>query len=69
MAVASDPAPGSVIDKEPSPPFTITGSSRRFCSSVPNSISGLLKWKLVAQMPPVEAHALLISRKHARYAT
>ena len=48
MPVASEPAPGSVITSDPSPPFAMTGSRRAFCSWVPTSISGFIPWKLVA---------------------
>ena len=43
------------------------GSSRRFCSSLPKSISGFMAWKLVAQMMPVEAQASEMIFTTARY--
>ena len=66
MPVASDPADGSVMHSAASPPRAIRGSKRCFCSSVPKSMRGFIAWKVVAQMMPVEAQALLISRTHAR---
>ena len=66
MPVASEPASGSVIASAPIAPSATRGSNRCFCSSLPKSITGFIAWKLVAQMMPVEAHAALISRTHAR---
>ena len=66
MWVASEPASGSVIANAASAPSATRGSSRCFCSSPPKSISGFIAWKLVAQMIPVEAQALLNSRTQAR---
>ena len=66
MPVASEPASGSVMQKAPSPPSAIFGSRRRFCSSLPKSIKGLMAWKLVDQTLPVAAQALLSSRTQAR---
>jgi len=66
MCVASEPASGSVIASAPIAPSATRGRSLRFCSSVPKSISGFVAWKLVAQMIPVEAQALEISRTQAR---
>src|SRR5690242_14349614 len=68
MPVASDPAVGSVIVSDASPPSTMTGSSLRICSAVPKSLSGFITLKVRAQMTPVDAHALDSSRTHARYA-
>ena len=48
IPVASEPAVGAVITSEPSPPLTITGSRRFFCSSSPKSMSGFMPWKVVA---------------------
>ena len=42
MPVASEPALGSVIARDPSPPSAMRGRSRFFCSSVPKSISGFM---------------------------
>ena len=42
IPVASEPAVGSVMTSEASPPVAITGSSRFFCSSLPKSINGLV---------------------------
>ena len=47
-------------------PSATRGRRRRFCSSLPKSISGFIAWKFVAQMMPVEAQARLISRTQAR---
>ncbi len=66
ICVASEPASGSVIANAASAPSATHGSSRRFCSSPPKSISGFIAWKLVAQIIPVEAQALLNSRTQAR---
>ncbi len=66
MPVASEPASGSVMASAPSPPAAMRGKSRRFCSSAPKSMSGFIAWKVVAQMMPVAAHAMLISRTAAR---
>ena len=66
MPVASEPAAGSVMVSDAIPPSSITGSRRFFCSSVPKSINGLIAWKFVAQMMPVDAHAFEISRTHSR---
>ena len=49
---------GSVMASDTRPPAAMRGSRRCFCSSLPKSISGLMPWKLVAQMMPVEAQAL-----------
>ena len=38
----------SVIASAASPPSAMHGSSRAFCVSEPNSISGFIAWKLVA---------------------
>ena len=48
------------------PPAAMVGRMRCFCASVPKSITGFMPWKLVAQMMPVEAQALEISRTQAR---
>ena len=42
MPVASEPASGSVMASAPSPPSAMRGSRRRFCSSLPKSISGFI---------------------------
>ena len=66
MPVASDPAFGSVMQSEAIAPSATFGKKRFFCSSVPKSLTGFIAWKLVAQMIPVEAQALEISRTQAR---
>ena len=66
MWVASEPAAGSVIASAASAPSATRGNSRFFCSSAPKSISGFIAWKLVAQMIPVAAQAIEISRTQAR---
>ncbi|KAG1432976.1 hypothetical protein G6F57_022528 [Rhizopus arrhizus] len=66
MPVASEPAEGSVMTSEARPPSAMRGRRRCFCSSLPNSIKGLMAWKLVAQTMPVEAQAAEISRTQAR---
>ncbi len=66
ICVASDPASGSVIASAPIAPSATRGKNLCFCSSVPKSMSGFVAWKLVAQMMPVEAQALEISRTQAR---
>jgi len=50
-----------------SAPAATRGNRRRFCSSLPKSTSGFMAWKFVAQMMPVDAQALEISRTQARY--
>jgi len=67
MWVASEPALGSVIASAASAPAATRGNRRRFCSSLPKSTSGFMAWKFVAQMMPVDAQALEISRTQARY--
>ena len=42
MPVASEPASGSVITRAAKPPLATTGSRRAFCSSLPNSMIGLV---------------------------
>ena len=66
MPVASEPALGSVMTKDPIPPSAMRGNKRFFCSALPNSINGFMPWKLVAQIIPVEAQASLISLTQAR---
>ncbi len=66
MPVASEPASGSVMQRQPRPPSAILGSRRRFCSSLPKSIKGFIEWKLVDQTLPVAAQALASSRAQAR---
>ena len=51
----------------PIAPSATRGNSRRFCSSLPKSISGLVAWKLVAQMMPVEAQACEIGISRRDY--
>ncbi len=66
MPVASLPAEASVIASDTSAPSATRGRRRAFCSSLPKVISGLMPWNVVAQMMPVAAQALLISRTQAR---
>ena len=66
MPVASEPASGSVTASALIAPSATRGNNRCFWASVPESISGFIAWKLVAQMMPVEAQAALISRTQAR---
>ena len=66
MPVASDPAFGSVMHSDASAPSASFGRNRFFWSSVPKSMTGFMAWKLVAQMIPVAAQALLISRTQTR---
>ena len=66
MPVASEPAFGSVMHSEASAPSASFGRIRFFCSSVAKSMTGFMAWKFVAQMMPVAAQALLISRTQAR---
>ncbi len=61
MPVRRSPQPGSVMASEANPPEAMRGRSRAFCSSLPYVINGFIAWKLVAQMIPVDAQALLIS--------
>src|SRR6218665_2831865 len=68
MPVASEPASGSVMASAPRAPSAMRGSRRVFCSSLPQSIKGLMAWEFVAQMMPVAAPARLISRAQARQA-
>ena len=56
----------SVIASEAIAPSVTRGRKRRFCSSVPKSITGFVAWKFVAHIMPVEAHAFDISRTQAR---
>ncbi len=42
IRVASEPAPDSVIASAASAPSATRGKKRRFCSSVPKSISGFI---------------------------
>jgi hypothetical protein len=42
IPVASDPAVGSVIVSDASPPRAITGSRRSLCASLPKSMSGFI---------------------------
>ena len=48
IAVASEPAVGSVMTSEPRPPRAMRGRRRAFCSGEPKSMRGFMPWKVVA---------------------
>ncbi len=49
-----------------SAPSTMRGRNFCFSVSLPRSMTGFMAWKLVAQITPVDAQALEISRTQAR---